>query len=270
MRDVECVGLLQWALPRLGLRWAGFRKVRRQVCKRIARRMQALAIGSASAYRARLGSDPGEWDALDGMCRVTISRFLRDRAVWEHLGQRVLPEAARLATLGGGTELRCWSAGCASGEEPYGIALLFRLAVAPAFPGLRLRLVATDADEAILERARRGCYPPGAARSLPADWLERAFETRDGELCLRPEFREPVELRREDLRRAMPQGPFHLVLCRNLAFTYFDGPLQRRVLEGIAARLEPGGFLVVGAHESLPASSALAPAAGRLPVYCRR
>jgi len=270
MRDVECVGLLQWALPRLGLRWAGFRRVRRQVCKRIARRMEALGIGSASAYRDRLGADAGEWDALDGMCRVTISRFLRDRAVWEHLGQRLLPEAARLAMLRGGTELRCWSAGCASGEEPYGIALLFRLEMAPAFPGLSLRVGATDADETVLERARRGCYPPGATRELPADWVARAFERRGGQLCLRPEVREPVELRRQDLRRAMPGGLFHLVLCRNLAFTYFDDRLQRRVLDGIAARIEAGGFLVVGAHESLPAGSALTPAAGRLPIYIRR
>ncbi len=240
------------------------------VGRRIRQRMEALDIETASGYRSRLAADAGERDALDGMCRITISRFLRDRAVWEHLRDVVLPRAARLAVIGGLQELRCWSAGCASGQEPYGIALLFLLAVAPAFPGLRLRVLATDVDDAVLERARRGCFAAGAVRALPADWLARAFESRGGELCLRPEFREAVELRREDLRRAMPDGPFQLVLCRNLAFTYFADELQRRVLDGIAARLEPEGFLVVGAHESLPEGSSFAPAAGRLPIYARQ
>lgn len=269
MRDEDCVGLLQWALPRLGLRWEGYRKVRRQVCKRIGRRMRALGVETASAYRDRLAADADERDALDGMCRVTITRFLRDRAVWHHLREVVLPEAARLATARGGQELRCWSAGCASGEEPYGIALAFRLEVAPAFPGLRLHVVATDAEEAVLERARRGCFAAGAVRALPPDWLASAFESRGGAYCLGRGFREAVEFRHEDLRRVMPAGPFQLVLCRNLAFTYFAEELQRRVLDGIAARLEPGGCLVVGTHESLPAGSVFVHAAGHLPVYSR-
>ncbi len=267
--DSECVDLLQWALPRLGLRWRGFRKVRGQVCKRIRRRMGELGLASAADYRRRLGADPAEWDVLDGLCRITISTFFRDRAVWERLRNEILPGAARLALRRGDAALACWSAGCASGEEPYGVAIVFRLAIAPAFPGLGLSVVATDAEEAVLERARRACFGPRALRALPPDWLPLAFESRGDALCLRPEFRESVRLRREDIRRAMPGGPFHVVLCRNLAFTYFEDELQRRVLDGIAARIVPGGVLVVGAHESLPADGAFAPAARRLPIFFR-
>lgn len=267
--DRECVDLLQWALPRLGLRWRGFRKVRGQVCKRIRRRMGELGLASAADYRRHLGADPAEWDVLDGLCRITISTFFRDRAVWERLRNEILPGAARLALRRGDAALACWSAGCASGEEPYGIAIVFRLAIAPAFPGLGLSVVATDAEGAVLERARRACFGPGALRALPPDWIPLAFEPREGALCLRPEFREGVRLRREDIRRAMPGGPFHLVLCRNLAFTYFEDGLQKRVLERIAARIVPGGALVIGAHESLPPGGAFVPAGSPLPIFFR-
>lgn len=270
MRDAECVELLRWALPRLGLRWEGFRRVRRQVCSRIGRRMVEVGAGTAAEYRALLASAPGEWRMLDGSCRVTISRFFRDGAVWSRLRDEVMPDAAHVATRHGEGALRCWSAGCASGEEPYGLAIVFRLAVAPAFPGLELRVVATDVDEAVLERARRACYAPGTVRGAPPEWRELAFERRGPELCLREAFREGVAFRREDLRQAMPDGPFHLVLCRNVAFTYFDLEGQRAVLAGIAARLVRGGFLVIGAHESLPEPTAgLERSAGPLPVFRR-
>lgn len=270
MRDAECVELLRWALPRLGLRWEGFRRVRRQVCRRIGRRIAELGARGVAEYRGLLASDPGEWRTLDGLCRVTISRFFRDRAVWSRLRSEVLPEASRLATRRRERALRCWSAGCASGEEPFGLAIVFRLAVAPAFPGLDLAIVATDADEVVLERARRACYDAGTLREVPPEWRELAFERRGPELCLRAAFREGVELREEDLRRTMPDGPFHLILCRNVAFTYFDLDGQRAVLAGVVARLARGGFLVIGAHESLPEPTAgLGRFAGRLPIFGR-
>jgi chemotaxis protein methyltransferase CheR len=191
------VELLQWALPRLQLRWPGFRKVRGQVCKRIARRITELDLESAADYRARLDSDPAEWVVLDALCRVTIARFFRDRLVWERMRDEVLPAAARAAARAG-ADVRCWSAGCASGEEPYGISILFRLAIAPAFPGVGLRVVATDVEDAVLDRATTACYEPAALRRLPG-WAAGAFEPRHDLLCLRPEFRADVELRREDL-----------------------------------------------------------------------
>ncbi|HSP81167.1 MAG TPA: chemotaxis protein CheR, partial [Myxococcaceae bacterium] len=71
MTDAECVELLRWAAPRLGLRWEGFRRVRGQVCKRMARRVKALGLESVAAWRERLEADPAEWAVLDGLCRVT-------------------------------------------------------------------------------------------------------------------------------------------------------------------------------------------------------
>jgi len=82
MTDLECILFLQWALPRLRLRWARFRKVRRQVCKRISSRMRELELPDTAAYRSFLEAHPAEWPLLDSLCRVTISRFCRDCAVF--------------------------------------------------------------------------------------------------------------------------------------------------------------------------------------------
>jgi chemotaxis protein methyltransferase CheR len=234
MTDAECVDFLQWALPRLGLRWRGFRKVRRQVCRRVSRRIAELGLGGADAYRAYLKREEEEWDVLAGLCRVTISRFWRDRAVFEALRDEVLPKL--------GPNVSAWSAGCASGEEPYSLVL----AAAEARVGIDV--IATDVDPVLLERARTACYPESSLRDLPADLRARAFKER----CLRSEYREAVEFRRHDVRDGVPDGPFDLALCRNLVFTYFADELHRDVGAHLAQSLRAGGALVVGAHETLP------------------
>jgi chemotaxis protein methyltransferase CheR len=166
------------------------------------------------------------------MCRITISRFDRDHDVFEALANELPARDGRV-----------WSAGCASGEEPYTLAILF--------PNLR-EIVATDVDAQLIERAHRGCYPSGCLRELPEHLREQAF-VREGELfCVRPEHRRAIEFRCEDLRETMPDGPFDAILCRNLAFTYFDEPVQREVATAMLARLRPDGVLVIGARERLP------------------
>ncbi len=268
MTDAECLELLRWAALHLQLRYEGFRRVRGQVCKRVGRRMKALGVPGLAAYLARLEADPAERAVLDGLCRVTISRFYRDQGVFEALREPLLPRILEAARARGESTFRVWSAGCASGEEPYTVAVLFQLGLRPRFPDFRLELVATDADASLLERARRGCYRRATLRELPSGWVDQAFSSEGEALCLRPEYREGLDFRCQDLRQGMPEGPFHLVLCRNVAFTYFARPVQREVLARLLARLVPGGVLAIGAHESLPEDAqGLVRAAGALPLF---
>lgn len=270
--DAECVALLQWALPRLGLRWRGFRNVRGQACKRITRRMRELGVPDLAAYRDRLERDPSEWAFLDAACRITISRFHRDRRVFDRLRTDVLPALIEAARARSSQSLACWSAGCASGEEPYTIAILHRLGLSERDRAMPIRIVASDADPRMLERARRARYSRSTLRELPEPWIALAFESLDGELELREELRESVELRCEDLRESMPEAPFDLVLCRNLALTYFEEAVQRDVLERMAARMVSGAALVVGTHEVLPSGleHAFEPWPGVRAVHRRR
>ncbi len=270
MTDAELVPFLQWALPRLQLRWAGHRRVRGQVGKRIRRRIAELGLADIVAYRVRLEEDPAEWEVLRSLCGITISRFHRNVAVWEALRVEVVPAAAEAAATAVEDALRCWSVGCASGEEPYTISILWALAVAHRYPGLRLRVLGTDVDERVLARARMAEYSAGSLRDLPAAWRAEAFEREGDVFRLRQRFREDVELRREDVRLTVPGELFRIVLCRNLVCTYFDEGLARRTIERILARLVVGGFLVLGSHERPPPGAPVEPWEARLGIFRSR
>jgi chemotaxis protein methyltransferase CheR len=251
MAGADCVAFLQWALPRLDLRWHGFRKVHGQVCKRLKRRMKELGLEGFAAYRERLNADPDEWTALDAMCHITISRFFRDSRIFEALSLRVLPEIAAAAARER-HQPRFWSAGCASGDEPYTLKIIWDLGVASAFPGVGCSIVATDVDSVMLERARKGCYPKGSLRELPEAFVMQGFDRVGSLYCVRPLHREGVSFLFQDLRSEAPDGPFDLILCRNVAFTYFEPELQREVLSRLVERLSVPGYLVIGAKERLP------------------
>jgi chemotaxis protein methyltransferase CheR len=243
------------ALPRLGLQWQGFRRVHRQVIKRLTRRLQALHLEDLAAYSAYLECHPEEWAMFESFCRITISRFYRDREVFETLCTEVLPRLAHGARARHEQTLRCWSAGCASGEEPYTLAMVWQLCLSPQFPELSLRLLATDVDPHLLARARQGWYTHSSVRELPADWIRRGFEPLDQGYRVRDVFREAVWFVAQDIRHALPPGPWHLILCRNLVFTYFTQGVQRDILARMVTQLAPGGVLVVGKHEALPPSN---------------
>jgi chemotaxis protein methyltransferase CheR len=250
--DPDCIAFLQWALPRLRLEWRGFRNLRRLVCKRATRRARELGLGGLVEYRAYLESTPQEWVVLDRLCRIPISRFYRDRALFDALRSTLLLRLAGQALDRGAVALRAWSAGCASGEEPYTLSFVWQLDVRRHFPSMGLSLLATDVDETMLQRAERGCYAAGSLKQLPPEWLPVAFRQQDGLFCVRDELRRGVIFRREDIRTTMPDGPFDLVLCRNIALTYFEPELQRSVIEGIVQRIVRGGLLIVGCHECPP------------------
>ncbi len=266
--DPEGVQFLQWCLPRLHMRWPGFRKVRRQVYKRLNRRLRELKLPSLGTYKTYLEDNPGEWAVLDALCQIGISRFYRDRGVFQHLEEVVLPHLARSLSAHGEKEMRLWSAGCAGGEEPYTLAILWRERFESRFPKLRLRIVATDINPDAIHRAERGCYRRSSLKELPAEWIRKAFIAVEEELVLKDEYRARVTFMIQDIRERSPEGPFHLILCRNLVFTYYDDEYQRGILQELSNRLAPGGALVIGKLESLPDGSwDIEPWSAELKVY---
>ena len=247
--DGDCIQFLQWALPRMHMRWPGFRKVRRQVCKRIQRRLHQLDLTGIHEYRDLLLQHKVEWGFLDSICRITISRFYRDKRVYEVLQQCILPDLAQRARA---NQLSLWSIGCASGEEPYTLAMVFKFHLLAQFPAIDYQILATDSDLGMLERARQACYRYGSLKNLPGNWLDSAFIRVDRQFCLKPEFQSHIRFLHHDIRQKAPEGLFDLVLCRNLVLTYFDSQLQWQVMERIRQVMVPGGVLVVGIHEHFP------------------
>jgi len=211
-----------------------------------------LGLAEVEDYRVYLEAHAPEWHVLDGLCRVTITRFYRDRQVFAALTEQVLPALARITGDWRPGALRVWCVGCASGEEPYSLAIVWRFALAERFPGLTLDIVGTDADGRLLARAKIACYPWGAVRNLPASWREAAFERDNDSYCLKPELKISVRYAQDDVRVTSVAGPFHLICCRNLAFTYFDQAMQLKVARSLYDLLSPGGVLLLGVREHLP------------------
>ena len=252
MTDQEFVRFLQDVLPLMGLKWAGFRKVRGTVRHRVARRLRELAIADLDAYRAYLDRTPEEWPRLQAMCRIPISRFFRDRDVFHILRDSVLPFLAESALEAGRSKIGCLCIGCASGEEPYSMNLVWLTSLAHRYPDLELDIVAIDADRNMLKRALAARYRASSLKEVPAGIRETAFDDMNGEFRLRSAFRAGVRFDCCDIRDTMPSGRFDIVMCRNLVFTYFSDAVQGEFSGRIADLLRPHGVLVVGGHERLP------------------
>ncbi len=255
MKDSECIQFLQWALPRLHMRWSGFRKVRTQVCKRIGRRMRELHIDSVADYQQYLEKHTGEWELLDSLSHITISRFYRDKAMFAFLEKDVLPVLARQAIDRGQKQLRVWTAGSSMGEEPYTIAIVWRLRLQSQFPELSLEVVASEIDANMIQRAKTARYLYSSIKNLPSDWRDQVFDKRGDLYTLKSEYCDDVRFIEQDVRREQPPGLFELVFCRNLVFTYFELEQQREILASMLNLVQRGGALVIGIHEDLPEES---------------
>ena len=270
MTDQDLVAFLKWCLPEMGMRWAGFRKVRRTVRKRLNRRLRDLDLVDLAAYRERLTNDPAEWAVLDEICRIPISRFYRDKRVFDIISERIFPDCAAEARQSNRLKIRVFSAGCASGEEPYTLSLIWHAHMAERCSQCRLDILATDIDDHMLRRAAAGCYSPGAFKDMPADLVAEGFCKTDSDLCLRPQFRDSVRFEKSDLRESVPDGPFDMILCRNTAFTYFSIENQKTVLARLDAVLRPGGYLILGSHEALPDAAGFSRLEPGLPIFQKR
>ena len=249
------------------MRWRGFRKVRRQVSKRIRQRAAQLGLADLGLYKKYLEQHPAEWRLLDGFCRISISRFYRDRDVFDFLRDVILPQQARKALALGDDKVRCWSAGCASGEEPYTLAILWKCCIEPRYPGVVLEITATDVDDQMLQRAGIGEYGSSSLKDLPPPLISRAFTKSDEEFHLKAEFREHVHFQKQDIRHELPDRTFSLILCRHLAFTYYDECQQRDVLQRLCSCLDREGIFVIAKKETLPQDELLSVVEPRLGVY---
>jgi len=238
---LDCTALLRSELPKLGLDFDGYFKVRRLVCSRLDTRRQELGLGSVADYQGFLNEHPEERVVFRRLCLIEVSRFYRDARVWDRL-RGLLPS---LAPIDG--PARAWVCGCAAGEEAWTLRLI--AALDPEAP--ELNIVATDVDDKMLFRARAGRYPAGALRELPSEWRAAGFHrSADGKRLL-DEHRHGVSFLQQDLLKCTPAGQFDLVCCRNLAFTFFDQTSRTQALQKLLGKLRPGGLLLLGRDERL-------------------
>ena len=262
------VEFLQWALPKLGYRWKGFRKPRGQVLKRVKERMGELELpGGYGEYREYLERHPHEWMVLDSLCDVTISKFFRDRKFWDYLRDHILPS---LIESTGKDLLAIWSAGCCNGEEPYSIAIIVKQLGEREWPGMEVTILASDRNPDVLRRAEAGRFPEGALKELRKDEIDTCFrkdETGDEDYVIRDRFKSCCTFEKRDIRKSIPERVFDIVFCRNLVFTYFIKNEQVNFLDRLNPCLSDNGYLVTGSNETIPDVNWLTKVSHTPPIY---
>jgi len=239
---------LKETAPLFGLHWRPFQ--RRGVKRKIERRIVEVGFSNFEEYLLRVQKDPEEQSYLSKTLTVTISRFFRDREVFDLLENSIIPTI--IENKKEKDEFKFWSIGCASGEEPYGLLLLWKEKFEKNFPQIHLSILATDINEKLLERAKEGKYKKSSLREAPEEILRKFFKIKDGFYILDEFIRRSVEFKKHDVGREEPFSGMDIIFCRNLAFTYFSKECQMNVLKKIARSLNEGGYLVTGKDESLP------------------
>jgi chemotaxis methyl-accepting protein methylase len=219
--------------------------------RRIAVRMRARGVHSFSDYSRLLDSDGHEYDRLLDALTINVTKFFRNVETWKALAPFL---AERWRARSGA--VAAWSAGCASGEEPYTVAAaLAETARATATSDWlsRAKVLATDIDRQSLERATAARYAAAAFSETPAEVLRRWIEppAADGTRAPVAAVRSLVTVQRHDLTTGRPPGgPFDLVVCRNVVI-YFDRETQELLFQLFASALRPEGLLLLGKVETL-------------------
>ncbi|MBZ4375329.1 PAS domain-containing protein [Corallococcus interemptor] len=220
--------------------------------RRIERRMQATRCRSRAAYLALLERDPTEVSTLVSSMLIKLTTFFRDPDVWQALEQNL----AEFVRQRPDAELRIWSAGCATGEEAYSLAILAAEALGPGNPSADLKVFGTDVDEAAIATARRGVYTPEQLENVSPERLARFFVRTGNSYTVRKEIRRAVVFGVNNLVSDAPVSRIDLILCRNV-FIYLDSELQKRVLARFQFALRRNGLMVLGRSELIPFAARL-------------
>ena len=218
------------------------------IVRRLQRRIVATDPETLAGYQQYLLSHPEEYNQLISAFLIKVTDFLRDPELYEYLRQHVLPDLIEYARKHG-NELRIWSAGCATGEEAYSLAILFADALGNALDLFNVRIFGTDADNNAIAFARRGIYNGAALANLPEEMIARYFTKEEGNYQIKKRVRVLTIFGQHDLGQRAPFPHIDLVMCRNVLI-YFTPELQQRTLQLFAYSVRNGGYLVLGKAES--------------------
>jgi two-component system CheB/CheR fusion protein len=238
--------LLRYMRDSRGFDFTGYKRT--SLIRRVRHRMEQAGFDGYDEYLDVLQASADEFAALFNTILINVTAFFRDTDAWEYVRTDVIP--ALLSERGPNDPIRVWSAGCASGQEPYSLAILLAEALGAEAFQQRVKIYATDVDELALAEARAAWYDQKAVESVPADYLQRYFDQSDGRYQLRKDLRRAVIFGRNDLVRDAPISRVDLLTCRN-TLMYLNGETQRNVLGRLHFGLAPQGILFLGHAEML-------------------
>ncbi|MEV0272661.1 CheR family methyltransferase [Hamadaea sp. NPDC050747] len=250
--DPQFEALLTYLKDARGFDFTGYK--RSSLMRRVGRRMTQVDIQDYGEYQDYLELHPDEFTALFNTILINVTGFFRDPDSWEFLRNEVVRPL--LLSKPSDAPIRIWSAGCASGEEAYTLAIMLAEVLGPDEFRQRVKIYATDVDEEGLGQARQASYTEKDVNGLPTELVERYFEVTGGRYVFRKDLRRSVIFGRNDLIQDAPISRIDLLVCRN-TLMYFNAETQARILSRFHFALGEGGVLFLGKAEMLLSHTSL-------------
>jgi two-component system, chemotaxis family, CheB/CheR fusion protein len=244
--DTSLETLLEFVKETRGFDFTGYK--RSTIERRVAKRMATVGVERYDDYLDYLELHGDEFAELFNTLLINTTGFFRDPQTWEYLAVEIAPQM--LAARPDDSPIRVWCAGCASGEEPYTVAMVLARVVGDQAFRDRVKIYATDVDEEALDLARHGAYLPRQIEDVPPDALERFFERTDQRYVFRKDLRRCVIFGRNDLVQDAPISRIDLLVCRN-TLMYFTAETQAQILRRFHFALDDDGYMLLGKSEML-------------------
>ena len=238
------------------------------IMRRVSRLVESGGFGSLAEYLGYLRRHPDGYARLVRTLLINVTEFFRDPQLFTVLRDDVMPQLIEHASRNG-NELRLWSAGCATGEEAYSLAILTLEALGERIGEFHVRIFATDLNEEAIAFARHGVYPESAFDGVPREYVERYFTERPDGFEVKKHVRNLTVFGQHDLAQRAPFPRIDMILCRNVLI-YFTKELQQRTLQIFAFSLRNDGYLALGKAETTnPLPEYFQPAHRAYKVYKR-
>ncbi len=222
--------------------------------RRINMRLRATGTNTYPEYLAVLRREPSEYERLFDVLTINVTNFFRDKNTYRVIEKTVIPELVSSKKRQGKKLIRIWSAGCASGEEPYSLAILFHQVLGKRIANYLISIYATDIDAKVLANAKRAEYEDDTVSKVDENILKKYFN-HDLKYSLKEEIKQMVKFKRDDLISGKSLTHLDIIICRNV-FIYFIKDLQAKLIDKFYEGLNQGGYLIIGMTESLPGESA--------------
>jgi two-component system, chemotaxis family, CheB/CheR fusion protein len=245
-QDPQLEELLGYLHRDRGFDFTGYKRT--TVDRRIRKRMETVGINTFPEYVDYLEVHPDEFVHLFNTILINVTSFFRDPSVWEYLRANVVPAIA--AAKSEGKPIRVWSAGCATGQEAYSLAMTLTEVLGIDTFRERVKIYATDIDNDALNQARLASYTAKDLEEVPPELREKYFETAGDRRLFRKDLRRNFIFGRHDLMQDAPISRLDLLVCRN-CLMYFNAEAQAKILERLHFAVVDSGYLVLGKAEML-------------------
>ena len=212
-----------------------------QMLRRLQHLRMRRGFSTFRAYEQALAREPLLHDEFLDHITINVSEFFRNPALWDTLQKKVLVDIAQQTR-----SIKCWSAACSTGEEPYSLSM--QMMATSTFRSVDI--LASDIDDGALQKAREGHYRPDFLKNVPESVLKRYFKSTDARYTVSAEVKKNVRFVKHNLLADPFERDFHLIMCRNVII-YFTDEAKDQLMHRFSQSLRPGGYLFLGGTEHI-------------------